>query len=368
MTKIFEPGKLGEIDVKNRIFMAPLTRNRAHANGTPHDMSIKYYEQRASAGLIVTEGAQISQQGQGYVNTPGIYNNEQAAAWKKITDAVHKKDGKIVAQLWHVGRVSHTSLQPNGQAPVAPSAIMAKTDTFTTEGPKNASLPRALKRDEIKAIIGDYVHAAKTAMRAGFDGVEVHAANGYLLTQFISTNTNKRDDEYGGSVENRARLYLEVLDAVIAEVGNGRVGTRLSPTVTFNDIHDEEAAETYAYLYAEVEKRNLAYLHVCENFPGIPTPEEDERLVRKLRESFNGNYIANGDYNKLSASKVLEEGSFAATFGRVYISNPDLVERFKLDAKLTEPDPETFYGGDETGYSDYPALQNSKPSNLQTAA
>lgn len=357
MTTLFESGKLGDIDVKNRIFMAPLTRNRAYANGTPHEMSVKYYEQRASAGLIITEGIQISQQGQGYVNTPGIYNDEQAAAWKKITDAVHNKGGKIVAQLWHVGRVSHTSLQPNGQAPIAPSAIMATTDTLTTEGPKNASMPRALERDEIKTVVGEYVHAAKVAMQAGFDGVEFHAANGYLPTQFISTNTNKREDEYGGSVENRARFYLEVLDAVIAAVGNGRVGTRLSPTVTFNDIHDEEAAEIYSYLYAEVEKRNLAYLHACETFPGIPTPEEDERLVKRLRESFKGNYIANGDYNKISASKVLDEGSFAATFGRPFISNPDLVERFKLDAELTEPDPATFYGGDETGYSDYPTLQ-----------
>ncbi len=364
MSTLFLAGKLGDIEVKNRIFMAPLTRNRAHANGTPHEISVKYYEQRASAGLIISEGAQISQQGQGYINTPGIYNDEQAVAWKKITDAVHKKGGKIVAQLWHVGRVSHTSLQPNGQAPVAPSAVMAKTDTFTTEGPKNASMPKALERDEIKAIVDEYVHAAKTAVQAGFDGVEVHAANGYLPTQFISTNTNKRDDEYGGSVENRARFYLEVLDAVVAEVGNGRVGTRLSPTVTFNDIHDAEAADIYSYLYDEVEKRNLAYLHVCEAFPGIETPEEDRKLVEKLKNSFKGNYIANGDYNKVSASKTLEEGSFAATFGRIYISNPDLVERFKLDAELAEPDPTTFYGGGETGYSDYPTLQ----TNLQKTA
>ncbi len=361
MTKLFEKGTLGIIDVNNRVFMAPLTRSRANLDGTQHEMAIKYYSQRASAGLIIVEATQISPQGQGYLKTPGIYNTQHAEAWKKVTNAVHANGGKIVLQLWHVGRISHTSLLPEGKPPVAPSAIQATADTFTAKGVENASEPRALDIDEIKPIMDEYVQAAKLAMDAGFDGVEVHGANGYLLNQFISTNTNVRDDQYGGSIENRSRLLLEVVDAVSNEVGHNKVGVRLSPTSRFNDIHDEQIEETYSYIYSELGKRNLAYLHVIERSPEYETPDKDkdEDIVRKLRNGFSGNYIANGDYDKASASKVLEEGAFAVAFGRLFISNPDLAERLEKDAELLEPNHNTFYGGDEKGYSDYPTLAST---------
>lgn len=356
MTKLFTRGTLGDIEVKNRVFMAPLTRSRADLDGTPHEMAVKYYAQRADAGLIIAEASQISPEGQGYIKTPGVYSAKHAQAWKKVTDAVHLNDGKIVLQLWHVGRISHNSLQPNGKSPVAPSAIQATADTFTGNGVENASEPRALSVEEIKEIVAEYVRATRLALDAGFDGVEVHGANGYLLNQFVSTATNIRDDEYGGSLENRARLLLEVVDAVSNEAGSGKVGVRLSPTGTFNDINDKQAEENYTYLYSELDKRNLAYLHVVERFPGHPISNKDEALLAKLRRGFTGNYIANGNYDKKSASEVLDDNAFAVSFGRLFISNPDLPERLEKDAALAEPDQATFYGGDETGYSDYPSL------------
>lgn len=356
MSTLFEDGKLGDLQVKNRVFMAPLTRNRAHPDGTPHEMAIKYYEQRAGAGLIVSEATQVNPIGKGVINTPGIHNAKHAGAWGKITDAVHAKDGNIVLQLWHVGRVSHTSLLPEGAVPLAPSPIRANTQTGTADGQKDVSDPRAMSVSEIKETIADYVSATRLAVEAGFDGVEVHGANGYLLNQFISTNSNQRDDDYGGSSENRSRLLLEIVDAVSKEIGRGKVGVRLSPTGTYNDIHDEQAAETYAYLYAELDKRNLAYLHIVEKFPGREPSEKDAQLIQNLRRGFQGNYIANGGYDKLSAIDVLEDGAFAVAFGRPFISNPDLPERLKRDIALADLDGDTIYGGDETGYSDYPAL------------
>ncbi len=359
MTKLFANGTLGDIEVNNRVFMAPLTRNRAHSDGTPHEMAVKYYTQRASAGLIVTEGAQISPQGQGYLNTPGIYNEKQKDAWAKINRSVHAEGGKMVVQLWHVGRISHNSLLPEGSQPIAPSAIQATADTFTDKGVENASPPKALDINGIKGVIADYVQAARLATEAGFDGVEVHAANGYLLNQFISAHTNVREDEYGGGPENRARLLLEVVDAIAAEVGHGRVGVRLSPTGTFNDFADPDAAENYSHIYKELGNRNVAYLHVVESFPGHPVSASEEKLLRELRSGFDGNYIANGDYDKASASDILAEGTFAVSFGRPYIANPDLVERLKKNAKLNEVDESTLYGGDEKGYSDYPTLDET---------
>jgi len=358
MNKLFEKGKLGDIEVKNRVFMAPLTRNRALPDGTPQEMAVKYYAQRASAGLIFTEGAQISAEGKGYINTPGIYNEKQKAVWKKITDAVHERGGKIVLQLWHVGRVSHTSLLPENSVPLAPSKIKANTQVFNADGPVDVSEPRELSKKEIKNIVSQYVDAAKLAIAAGFDGVEVHGANGYLLNQFISTNSNTRTDEYGGSPENRARLFLETVDAVVDAVGVGKVGARLSPTVTFNDIHDTEISENYTYIYSELNKRNLAFLHVCESFPGIETSKEDQELVKRLKNLYKGNYISNGGYEKETAVAAIEENSFAVTFGRPFISNPDLPERLQNDFPLAEADADKFYGGDETGYSDYPTYKS----------
>lgn len=357
MTTLFENGALGDITVKNRVFMAPLTRNRAHPDGTPHEMAIKYYTQRASAGLIVAEATQISPEGKGYINTPGIYNEKHVDAWRKVTDSVHATGGKIVLQLWHVGRISHTSHQPNGGQPLAPSDVRANADTFTESGVEMASTPRALLTDEIGQIVDQYAHAAKLAISAGFDGVEIHAANGYLLNQFISTNTNLRDDRYGGNVENRARFLLEVVDAVIAEIGLDKTGVRLSPAGTFNDIHDEQVAENYTYIYAELGKRRIAFLHVAEKFPGIAVSDPDLDLLAQLRNEFNGTYIANGDYGRDSATEVLETGAFAVAFGRPFIANPDLPERLEIGLPLADVNEDRLYGGDETGYSDYPRFE-----------
>lgn len=356
MSKLFEEGTLGDIQVKNRVFMAPLTRSRAHPDGTPHEMAIKYYEQRASAGLIISEATQVNANGKGVLNTPGIHSAQHVEAWKKITDAVHAKGGKIVLQLWHVGRVSHISLLPKGSVPLAPSSIKANTTTNTADGQKDVSDPRAMTASEIKELTADYITSTKMAMEAGFDGVEVHGANGYLLNQFIASNSNQRDDEYGGSSENRSRLLLEVIDVVTKEIGRGKVGVRLSPTGTYNDMNDEYAAETYAYLYAELDKRNLAYLHVVENFPGRESSEKDDQLIQSLRNGYSNNYIANGGYDKSSAIKASEDGTFAIAFGRPFISNPDLPERMRDDSVMNELNGDRIYGGDETGYSDYPPM------------
>lgn len=356
MNTLFKRGMLGDIAVRNRVFMAPLTRARAQPDESPHEMAINYYAQRASAGLIITEATQVSPEGKGALYSPGNYTKKHAQMWKKITAAVHAKGGKIVLQLWHVGRISHNSYIPNNGIPVAPSAIRAAAGVFTAKGLEDVSEPRALRIDEIKPIIDEHVHATRLAIDAGFDGVEVHGANGYLLNQFISTNSNTRDDEYGGSSENRAKLLLEIVDAVSDEIGKGRVGVRLSPTGTFNDTHDEAIEETYSYIYDEIGKRNIAYLHVVEKFPGTDTSEQEQALLTKLRRGFSGNYIANGDYDKAGASAVIDEGAFGVSFGRPFIANPDLPARLEQDADLAEPDADTFYGGDEKGYSDYPSL------------
>ncbi len=352
--KIFEAGKMGEVKVKNRIFMAPMTRNRADSYGIPKEMAVEYYSQRASAGLIVTEATQIDPIGKGYFNTPGIYNGDQAAMWAKIAEGVHKNDGLIFMQLWHVGRISHNSLLPEGEVPVAPSAITANAQTFTAMGFEDVSTPRELSVPEIKSLVSKYVFAAKLAMDAGLDGVELHGANGYLLNQFISTNTNHRRDEYGGNVENRARFLLEVVDALAKEIGAGRVGVRLSPIGKFNDIDDSSAGENYSYIYDELGRRNLSYLHVVEQFPGVDNTDSEIQLVNDLRERFVGNYISNGNYNPESAEQAVGKGAFAVAFGRPFISNPDLPERIKAGVALTEPDQATFYGGKEKGYTDYP--------------
>lgn len=357
---LFDPITMGDIDLPNRVLMAPLTRNRAHADGTPKDMAVEYYRQRAGAGLIFTEATQIGPMGKGYLDTPGIHTDGQVAAWKKITDAVHAGGGRIFLQLWHVGRISHVSLLPEGKSPEAPSAIAAETQTFTADGFEDCSKPDAMSVERIHEVVAEYRHAAQMSKKAGFDGVEVHAANGYLLDQFLQDRSNRRDDEFGGSVENRMRFLQLVLDAVGEVFAPGRIGVRLSPLGQANDIADSDTEGLFGSVYEMLGARNLAYLHVVEAFPGSDGDAEGRKLLQKLRGTYDGFYIANGGYDADTAAQAITEGrADAVTFGRPYIANPDLAERYRLDAELNEPDPDTFYGGDQTGYTDYPFLKDA---------
>jgi N-ethylmaleimide reductase len=360
-SKLFEPYKLGPITLSNRTVMAPLTRNRAIAGFVPNPLAVEYYAQRASAGLLITEASQISQQGQGYQDTPGIYSKEQVAGWKKVTDAVHAKGGHIFIQLWHVGRISHTDLQPNHGAPVAPSAIRAKGKTYVNNAFTDTSEPRALELSEIPGLIEDYRLAAKNAIAAGFDGVEIHAANGYLLEQFARDSTNKRTDEYGGSIENRARLILEVTKAVVKEIGADKTGIRISPVTPANDCGpDSDPKKLYDYIVDGLSAEKLVYLHVVEGATGGPrdiAPFD----YSSLRKRFKGAYIANNGYDLALAEKVLAAGEAdLIAFGKLFIANSDLVERFKTGAELNKPDQATFYGGSAKGYTDYPTLAEKK--------
>ena len=353
---LFEPFRLGDVDLPNRILMAPLTRDRSLEDGTPHEMAVTYYAQRASAGLIISEGTSTSPLAKGYIDVPGIYTDAHVAAWKAVTDAVHAAGGRIFCQLWHVGRVSHDSLLPEGEVPVSASAIPGDITTFGTTGVVDCTPPRALETAEIPALIEEYRHATRCAMEAGFDGVEVHSANGYLLDQFIHAHTNERDDDYGGSEENRARLTVEVAKAVADVIGPGRVGVRLSPTGTFSDMRSDQEA-TFAKVIEGLNGLGIAYLHFVERFPGIELSKEEEDQFGRLRALWNGQYIANGDYDAARASEAVASGhAVGIAFGRIFLANPDLPERFRRQAALNEPNPDTFYGGDETGYIDYPFL------------
>ncbi len=361
MSKLFEPTNVGDIDVSNRVFMAPLTRNRAQSNGVPYDKAAKYYAQRASGGLIITEATQVNKMGKGYLDTPGIHTADQAAEWKGITDAVHAEDGKIVLQLWHVGRISHTSLLPEGRQPLAPSAIRAKAQTFAAEGMVDVSEPVEMTVDQIAETVQDYKRAALHAKEAGFDGVEIHAANGYLINQFLDDSTNLRDDAYGGSIENRMRFLKEVTEAVLEVFPAGKIGVRLSPTGSFNDMGDSDPKAHFGAVVEMLNGFGLAYLHMVERFPGIGSSEEEQDTLKSIRAKWGGFYIANGDYSRDEAIESVESGyAGAIAFGRDYIANPDLYERLKQDAELNDPIQETFYGGDETGYTDYPFLPEVK--------
>lgn len=359
--KLFSPFSAGDIAMKNRVVMAPLTRNRADdVTGEVSDLHVDYYRQRAGAGLIVTEATQISPEGKGYIQTPGIHTEAQADAWRKVTDAVHAEGGRIVVQLWHVGRISHVSLQPDGQAPVAPSAIPAGVKTFTANGFEETSAPRALELSEIPRLIEDYRHAARMAERAGFDGVEVHGANGYLLDEFLKTGSNHRDDAYGGSVENRARLLLEVLDAVTGELGGGRVGLRLSPFSPANGVSDDNPMETFSQVVPALNRFDLAYLHMIEGATGGSRELEEGQSLKLLRELFDGPYMANNGYDRQMALDTVDNGAAElVAFGRPFIANPDLVTRLERDAPLAQGDRSTYYGGGAEGYTDYPALQTA---------
>jgi N-ethylmaleimide reductase len=354
---LFDPLRIGAVEMPNRILMAPLTRNRAEADGTPGAIAVEYYRQRASAGLIVTEATQITPEGKGYLDTPGIHDDTHVAAWRQITDAVHAAGGRIFMQLWHVGRISHVSLLPNEQAPVAPSAIRAKSQTFNAEGFVDTSEPRALATDELPRIVADYTRAAERAKEAGFDGVEVHAANGYLLDQFLRDGTNKRTDAHGGSAGNRARLILEVTEAVVGVWGADRVGIRLSPLSGFNDMSDSAPEQTFATVYRELGRLGLAYLHVVVKFPGAEQSAEDAATLDRLRALWSGVYIANGDFDAAQAAEWISKGrTDAVSFGRPFIANPDLPERYRTRAALNAADQATFYGGGAAGYIDYPSL------------
>lgn len=349
---LLEPIQLGDIKLRNRLVMAPMTRNRATST-IPQPMMATYYRQRASAGLIVSEASQVSPQGVGYPNTPGIHSDEQVRAWKAITKGVHEEGGRIYLQLWHVGRISHPSLQPDGRQPIAPSAIRPDGQAFTPRGQQPFETPRALATDEIPGIVEQFVSGAKNALAAGFDGVEIHGANGYLLDQFLRSGSNRRDDRYGGSLENRARLLLEVTDAVIAVAGSGRTSVRLSPGSSFNDMHDDNPAETFEYVARELGKRKLSYLHVIEKDDDIDVFDYDA-----LKRAFGGLYMANDGYDPDDAARSIENGrADLVSFGKLFISNPDLPERLRIGAPLACADPDTFYGGGAEGYIDYPPLQ-----------
>lgn len=363
-TQLFTPLQLGALELPNRIIMAPLTRSRASQPGDiPNAMNARYYAQRAGAGMIVSEATQISRQGQGYALTPGIYTDAQVQGWKQVTGAVHAAGGRMAMQLWHVGRISHHVLQDNGQAPVAPSAIRSDTgESFVVlpEGPKRVpcDTPRALDTAEIPGIIADYAQAAKNALAAGFDMLELHSANGYLLQQFLATNSNQRTDQYGGSLENRARIVLEAMDAIIAVAGAARVGVRISPHFNRHDISDEQTEAIHLHLAREFNKRGIAYIHIAEpDWAGGPALTDDFR--KQLRAAYSGRIIVCGNYTPESAEVRIASGlADAVAFGRPFIANPDLVTRFKLHAPLNKPNPATFYGGGEEGYTDYPSLES----------
>jgi len=362
MDKLFTPSNVGDTPLVNRIVMAPMTRSRAQEGDTADALTATYYRQRATAGLIITEGAQISVQGQGYLFTPGIYNQQQVEGWKKTTEAVHQAGGKIFIQLWHVGRVSHTSLQENGQAPVSAVAVTAKETTcFARDEQGNAgrvpvSTPKALTASEIKDVVNDYVIAAQNAIKAGFDGVEIHAANGYLLEQFINGGLNTRNDNYGGeSIDNRLRFVLEVTDAVAEAIGAEKTGIRLAPFGRLFDMHAFEGEEqTWLQLADALNSRQLAYVHLSDQ-QTLGAQAIPDGFTDKFRATYTGTLIIAGGFDKQRAEEYLRnDKADLIAFGRPYIANPDLAERMKNDWPLNEVNRDTMYGGSAEGYTDYP--------------
>ncbi|NYH49510.1 alkene reductase [Xanthomonas arboricola] len=353
---LFEPYALGALTLANRIVMAPLTRNRAGAGLVPSALAATYYAQRASAGLLITEATQVSPQAQGYQDTPGLYTPEQIAGWRAVTDAVHAKGGRIFVQLWHVGRVSHVDLQPGGAAPVAPSAIRAATKVFVNNGFADVSEPRALELRELPGIVDDFRQAAANAIAAGFDGVEIHGANGYLLEQFIKDGANQRTDAYGGSIENRARLLLEVVAAVSKQIGADRTGVRISPVSPASGISGSDPQPHYDYIAEQLDALGIVYLHVVEGATGGPRDAAPFDYAA-LRSKFTRTYLANNGYDLELANAQLRAGNVdLVAFGRPFISNPDLVERLHTGAALAPLNPATLYGGGAEGYIDYPSL------------
>jgi N-ethylmaleimide reductase len=357
--KLYEPFQLGPITLANRMVMAPLTRSRAESGNVPGPMTIDYYSQRAGVGLIIAEATQVSAQAQGYVSTPGVHSPEQIAAWRQVTDAVHAKGGKIYVQLWHTGRMSHTAFQPGHQAPVAPSAIAAKAKTYVPgTGFTDTSTPRALETAEIPGIVNDFRQAARNAIEAGFDGVEIHGAHGYLLDAFLRDGSNHRTDQYGGSIENRARFLLEVMAAVTQEIGADRVGIRLSPVSPVNDSSESHPQPLFEHVVRELEKLHPVYIHVVEGHTGGPRDNAPFDYVA-LRKLYTGVWMLNNGYSKAMAEAAVDNGSAdLVSFGRLMISNPDLARRFKENQPLNElfADAPLYGGQGPHGYTDYPAL------------
>ncbi len=350
---ILSPVVLGPYRLRNRMVMAPMTRSRAGAGNVPQDLNVTYYAQRASAGLIVTEATQISPQGVGYPDTPGIHTRAQVDGWKKVTSAVNARGGRIFAQLWHVGRISHPNLQPGRALPVAPSAIRPAGKVFTGTAMEPFVTPRALETDEIIEIVEDFWIGAANALAAGFDGVELHAANGYLIDQFLRDGTNKRTDRYGGSAENRVRFLLEVTEAVIRAWGASRVGVRISPVNPYNDIADSTPQDTFEFAARKLSRLGIAYLHVVE-------PGNQPIDYARLRSAFSGIYVANGGYDKVRANATIASGrADLVAFGVPFLANPDLPMRFAENAPLNPPDRQTFYGGDSKGYTDYLPIERA---------
>jgi N-ethylmaleimide reductase len=367
MKTLFDPVQVGNLHLRNRIVMAPLTRNRA-PGAIPTPLMAEYYAQRAAAGLIISEATAITHQGQGYADVPGLYGTEQLDAWKQVTQAVHAQGGRIYCQLWHVGRVSHVELQPEHQLPVAPSALVAKTKTYLIRDGVGAfvptSEPRALDAEEVPGIVRDFRHAARNALLAGFDGVEVHGANGYLVDQFLKTGANQRRDDYGGSIENRARFLLEVMREVCEEVGRDRVGLRLSPVTTANDIADDDPQPLFDYVVKQLAPLGIAYLHLIEGATGGPRevegrPFDYEAMRRAWRDAgAKGAWMVNNGYDQALAAQALAQGADLVAFGRPFIANPDLVQRLRSGAPWNAVEKATLYGGGARGYTDYPELAN----------
>lgn len=358
MANLFESVQLGSLVLANRVFMAPLTRNRADADGVPGELAAIYYSQRASAGLIVTEATQISPMGKGYVNTPGIHSPAQVRGWSRVVEAVHQSGGRIFLQLWHVGRISHSSLLPNNARPVAPSAIRANSQTLIATGLAQVSDPLALTASGIKETLDDYRRAASNAKEAGFDGVEIHAANGYLIDQFLRTGTNQRSDEYGGTASNRVRFLNETVERVLEVWDSTHVGVRISPTGGFNDMTDDNPRQTFSVTVDRLNTYELGYLHVVETAQNSKgSSEEDLAMSAHLRALWKSLYVVNGGYDWFRGEEALRTGrADAVAYGRAFLANPDLPRRLQLGAPLNEPDPTTFYGGGAAGYTSYPAL------------
>lgn len=358
MNPLFTPCSLGELNLPNRLIMAPLTRGRTAADRVPNELMVEYYRQRASAGLIISEATIISEQAAGWVNSPGIYNADQVAGWKRVTEAVHAAGGRIICQLWHMGRASHSDFQTGGVLPVAPSAIAIRGDgIYTPKGKKSYEIPRALETGEISGIVADYARATRLSKEAGFDGVEIHGANGYLIDQFLRDSTNKRSDQYGGSVENRARFLLEVTAAVVQAWSAKRVGVRLSPTGGFNDMSDSNPEAIFGYASEALNAFGLAFLHVMEPLAGHPLASDLPAVAPTLRKRFKGPFIINGGYDAKTGGEAVSSGSAdAVAFGVPFLANPDLVERFKAGAPLNTPKFDTFYNGGAEGYTDYPTM------------